>query len=317
MRLDPNTAAYLEHDFASMRERYRGGPSWNASVDADRDTLNSRPAGFVPGDELGVLFDVEGLATSSYGNKAWRLLCSAVHPSELQPYCYFFLGDAEIPVGSRPYSFCIGIGVDPAVSNDARPLEVFARKFWDLNDPTLAPRPQRFIRGSELRQTHSLVRCMSLLNDRITVPDMTAFGNLLRIAEEEGWGRQVEATPPPTRRSKATGILSRLFGGGQEPLDDDWREEAIRALNLSSADPGDWDFERELPRKHLLKKRCRSSVGNLPIDGEDPKTGRRHCDMVGQEGFLVIGLEGPQNVRIRFDDGYEASIHACFCEIID
>jgi hypothetical protein len=113
------------------------------------------------------------------------------------------------------------------------------------------------------------------------------------------------------------GVPSKLFGWGQKPLDEDGREKAMRTLDLTTADRGDWDFKREVPREQLLKKRCRSSLGNLPIGGEDPKTGRRHCDMVGQEGFIVIGLEGPQNVRIRFDDGNEDSIHACFCEIVE
>jgi hypothetical protein len=151
----------------------------------------SRPSGFAPGEELGVLFDVEGLATSSYGDKAWRLLCSTIHPSDLQPYCYFFLGDVEISIGSRPYAFCIGIGVDLPFSNDARPLEVFAKKLWVVKDPGLAPRPQRFIRGTDLRRTHSLLTCMTLMLDRISVSDMSMFGRLLKIAEAEGWGRQV------------------------------------------------------------------------------------------------------------------------------
>ena len=141
-------------------KRFLGGHK--TSSEPNMGSLRSRPTGFVAGEELGLLFDIDGLKTSSYGDKAWRLICASVHPTELQPSCYFFLGDVDIPVRNKPYAFCIGIGVAPLFSNDASPLEVFAKKFWVLDDPGIAPRQQRFIRGKSLQKTHSLYRCVSL-----------------------------------------------------------------------------------------------------------------------------------------------------------
>lgn len=147
----------------------------------------SCPSNFEPGEEFGILFNIEALQEyPSYGNKAWEIICATIHPKDLQPQCYFFLGDIEIPIGNRPYSFCIGIGVDLLLSNDTRPIEVFAKKLWTVEDACLAPRPQRFIRDKNLMGSHGLMKCLSLIENRISIPD-SIFNELLAIAEEKGW----------------------------------------------------------------------------------------------------------------------------------
>ena len=86
---------------------------------------------------IGVVFDIDGLSSGSYGYSAWRLFMRRLDPQRIKP-CLLSEGDTLLTLNGRANEFCIALYGLPD-------LDYVRETFESLDDPGLAPFHRRFI----------------------------------------------------------------------------------------------------------------------------------------------------------------------------
>lgn len=92
--------------------------------------------------EIGILFDIDGLGTSSYGEAAYRILFNSLDQSRMT-MCLFHDGDTNATLAGRDRVYCI------AIQATRRNVISYVREVLSTRtDPGLLPPHRRFLDGA-------------------------------------------------------------------------------------------------------------------------------------------------------------------------
>lgn len=136
---------------------------------------------------IGVVFDIDGLESASYGFRAWQLFMKHVDPKQVGPGI-LLEGDTGLTLAGEANEFCI------AIYGSSLDLDYVRDTFESLDEKGLAPFHRRFIEKPALDDQPLPKRGLIDSFGRLVTDEWYREDH--NLCKESGWGYFPQVVPP-------------------------------------------------------------------------------------------------------------------------
>lgn len=135
---------------------------------------------------IGVVFDIDGLASASYGYRVWQLFMKHIDPKRVAPGI-LLEGDTALTLNGDANEFCI------AIYGPSLDLDYVRDTFESMDEPGLAPFHRRFIEKPAIDDQPLLIRGKIDSLGRLVTEEWSR--EELVLCREYNWGYLPEVVP--------------------------------------------------------------------------------------------------------------------------